>query len=75
MLKAKDIDVLILCGGMGKRLRAIVSDRPKPMVEISEGVFLDSLIKYLFKCGFRRFILSIGYMADYIKILLSKKTI
>ena len=30
----KLLDVLILCGGLGKRLRELVPDRPKPMALI-----------------------------------------
>ena len=60
-LETKNIDALILCGGMGKRLRAILSDRPKPMAEIGGMPFLDILIDYLMTFGFRRFILCTGY--------------
>lgn len=67
MFKPKDIDVLILCGGLGKRLRSVVNDRPKPMAEINQQPFLDVLIGYLRAQGFRRFILSIGYMAVWMK--------
>lgn len=64
MLKPKDIDVLILCGGFGKRLRSVVDDRPKPMAEVKHQPFMDLLIKYMSSFGFRHFILSIGYMAN-----------
>lgn len=67
MLKPQDIDVVILCGGLGKRLRRIVKDRPKPMAQIDQHLFLDILIKYIYKFGFRHFILCVGYMADKIK--------
>lgn len=63
----KNIDAVILCGGLGMRLRKIVSDRPKPMVQVNNQPFLDILIRYLFNAGFRRFILCTGHMADNIK--------
>ncbi len=63
----KDIDVFILCGGEGKRLKAITGKIPKPMVSIGRRVFLDIMIDYLKKLGFRRFILGIGYQAHFIK--------
>lgn len=63
----KDIDVVILCGGEGKRLRSIVNDRPKPMAEIGRQPFLDIILNYMAAFGFRRFILSTGYMANFIK--------
>lgn len=67
MFKTKDIDVVILCGGLGRRLGKVVNDRPKPMVEINHQLFSDILIKYLYSFGFRNFILSVGYMADKMK--------
>jgi len=63
----KDIDVLILCGGQGSRLKEVVSDRPKPMAEIKGRPFLDLLIEYLTGFGMNRIILSLGHMAEYIK--------
>jgi NDP-sugar pyrophosphorylase family protein len=70
----KDIDVLILCGGLGKRLRSVVSDRPKPMAEVGNAPFLDLLINYTSSFGFKRFILCIGYKGDFIKDYYSRKS-
>jgi len=61
------IDVLILCGGLGKRLRSVVQDRPKPMVMINGKPFLDILINRMSNFGFRRFVLCLGYMGEVIK--------
>ena len=66
-LNPKEIDVLILCGGLGKRLRGVVNDKPKPLADINSRPFLDILIDYVASYGFRRFILCIGYMGDVIK--------
>ena len=62
-----DIDCLILCGGQGRRLRKVSDRVPKPMVRIGRQVFLDILIDYLRKSGFKRFILGVGYQAHFIK--------
>jgi len=69
----KKIDVVILSGGQGMRLRKIISDRPKPMVEINQRPFLDMVINYISKYGFRRFILCVGYMAEVIQSYYLKK--
>lgn len=61
------IDVLILCGGKGERLKSIVKDRPKPMADIDGRPFLDILIKYLKGHGFRSFILCAGYKGSIIR--------
>lgn len=61
MMHPKDIDVVILCGGLGTRLRRVVNDRPKPMAEINKRPFLDILIDNVSGYGFTRFILCTGY--------------
>lgn len=60
----KNIDVFILCGGLGKRLGAMSHNIPKPMIKIDERPFLDIIIDYMADFGFRRFILGTGYKAD-----------
>ncbi|MCK4795557.1 MAG: nucleotidyltransferase family protein, partial [Desulfobacteraceae bacterium] len=65
--KMEEINVIILCGGQGKRLQSIVNDRPKPMAEVGGRPFLDILIDYVASFGFRRFILCICYMGDFIR--------
>ncbi|MBL7185303.1 MAG: NTP transferase domain-containing protein [Phycisphaerae bacterium] len=65
--KLSDIDVVILCGGTGSRLRRVVDDRPKPMAEINDRPFLDILIDSFCEFGFRRFILCAGYMSQIIR--------
>ena len=59
-------DVVILCGGLGTRLRTIVSDLPKCMVPIHGKPFLRILVEYLVSKGFKRFILCTGYKAEII---------
>lgn len=64
-------DVVVLCGGMGKRLQSVINDRPKPMAQIGDKPFLDILIDYTASYGFRRFILCTGhkqgFISDYYK--------
>lgn len=61
------IDVYILCGGLGKRLRSVSKQCPKPMIKIGDKPFLDILLDYMTRKGFKRFILGIGYRADFFK--------
>lgn len=63
----KHIDVFILCGGLGKRLKKLNLNVPKPMVKIGGRPFLDRIIAYMADFGFRRFILGLGYKTDFIK--------
>jgi len=71
-VKPKNIDVLILCGGLGKRLRKIVSDRPKSLALIQNRPFLDILLSQLFKQGFKRFVLCIGFKGRKIRDYFTK---
>ena len=57
-------DFLILCGGLGTRLRSVTGETPKVMAEVQGEPFLDFLIRYLVKQGARRIILCAGYKAE-----------
>lgn len=58
---------IVLAGGLGTRLRAVVSDVPKPMAPIGGRPFLDCLLSYWRAQGIQRFILSVGYKWQVIK--------
>ena len=75
-MNTHDIDVLILAGGRGRRLREVVSDKPKPMAEINGQPFLEILIDHISHFGYRRFILCTGHMSEFIiNFYKNKKTI
>jgi len=63
----ENTDVVILCGGLGTRLRECVSDRPKSMADIQHTPFVQILIEQFRGFGFRRFILCTGYMSGVVK--------
>jgi len=67
LFKPEKMDVVVLCGGKGERLRELVSDRPKPLAEINQKPFLDILIEHIAQQGFKRFVLCTGYKGDVIK--------
>lgn len=60
-------DVIILCGGMGTRLREETEIKPKPMVEIGGKPILWHIMKYYSSFGFNRFLIALGYRGEYIK--------
>ena len=59
-------DLLVLCGGLGTRLRSVVSDRPKPMAMIEERPFVDFVIDHFVQHGVQRIILCTGYLGNHI---------
>jgi D-glycero-alpha-D-manno-heptose 1-phosphate guanylyltransferase len=58
------MEAVVLAGGFGTRLRSVVSDVPKPMAPVNGRPFLELLLDYWIGQGVKRFILSIGYLAD-----------
>src|SRR5215210_1825408 len=54
---------LILVGGLGTRLRPLVSDRPKPMAQVEGKPFLEYQIEKLRAHGFKDLVLCVGHMA------------
>ncbi|MHC9063245.1 sugar phosphate nucleotidyltransferase [Nitrospira sp. CMX1] len=52
---------VILAGGLGTRLRSVVSDLPKPMAPIGGRPFLEYQLDYWISQGIGRFVLSVGY--------------
>jgi glucose-1-phosphate cytidylyltransferase len=61
------MQVMILCGGMGTRLREETEIRPKPMVEIGGRPILWHIMKSYAVQGFTEFIVCLGYKGERIK--------
>ena len=60
------MQAILLCGGMGTRLRSVVSDRPKPMADICGKPFLQYLLEMLRDKGITEVIFALGYMGEMI---------
>jgi D-glycero-alpha-D-manno-heptose 1-phosphate guanylyltransferase len=58
------IDVIILAGGLGTRLRQVVSEVPKCMAPVCGKPFLSYLLDYLKNYSVDKVILSVGYLRD-----------
>jgi NDP-sugar pyrophosphorylase family protein len=61
------IDVMILCGGLGTRLRPISEDLPKVLMPFAGRPFIDVLIESLLPFGFRRFVLCVGHLKEKVR--------
>jgi len=61
------MQVVILAGGLGTRLRPITETIPKPMVLINGKPFLEYQLEMLKKNGFEDFILCTGYLGEKIE--------
>lgn len=59
--------VVILCGGLGTRLREETEFRPKPLVDVGGRPILWHIMKMYAHFGFRDYILCLGYRGNMIK--------
>lgn len=58
------MEAIVLAGGFGTRLRQVVPDLPKPMAPIAGRPFLEILLSTLAQKGFKRVVLSLGFMSE-----------
>lgn len=59
--------VIILCGGIGTRLKEETEFKPKPMVYVGNKPIIWHIMKIYASYGYNEFVLALGYKADYIK--------
>jgi D-glycero-alpha-D-manno-heptose 1-phosphate guanylyltransferase len=57
-------EAIILAGGLGTRLRSVISDLPKCMAPVAGKPFLSYVIEYLQKQEIENFIFSVGYKKE-----------
>ena len=62
-----NVTVAILAGGLGTRLRSVVADRPKVLVEIWGQPFLKYLLDQLNRAGFRKVVVCTGYLGQQVQ--------
>lgn len=59
--------VIILCGGLGTRLREETEYKPKPMVEIGGKPIIWHIMKLYSHFGYKEFVLALGYKGNVIR--------
>lgn len=64
---ASDSPVFLMAGGFGTRLRPLTDDCPKPMLKLGNKPILETTLDSFINAGFRRFFISVHYLADTIK--------
>ncbi len=58
------IDVAVLAGGLGTRLRGAIGETPKVLAPVGSETFLDHLLRWLAGFGARRIVMCLGFKAD-----------
>jgi NDP-sugar pyrophosphorylase family protein len=68
-----DLSVAVLAGGLGTRLRPVISDRPKALAEIHGRPFLAYLLDQLSNAGSSRVVLCTGHLGEQIEQAFGKR--
>jgi mannose-1-phosphate guanylyltransferase len=58
------LDVFVLAGGLGTRIRPVLGDTPKLLAPLAGRPYLDHLLDWLRGFGARRVVLGLGHGAD-----------
>lgn len=66
-------EAIILAGGLGTRLRTVVSDVPKSMADVNGRPFLEYVFDYLIRYNIGKVVVSTGYKGDMISGYFGKK--
>lgn len=61
------LPLVLLCGGLGTRLRSVVADRPKVLAPVAGQPFLHYLLHHLRRQGIREVVLSTGYLGEMVE--------
>lgn len=64
-----EVTAVVLAGGLGTRLRAAVSDRPKVLADVAGQPFLERIFDQIHTFGIRKVVVCTGYMAEHIEHL------
>lgn len=64
-----EITAAILAGGLGTRLRPVVSDRPKVLAEVHGRPFMAYLLDQLVSAGIRYVVLCTGYQGEQVRAM------
>ena len=67
-----NLSVIVLCGGMGKRLYPLTKLKPKPLVKIKNKEMLTYIIEHLKSYNLEDIVLATGYKHNSFRLFLKK---
>lgn len=67
MIDKEKIKIVILCGGIGTRLKEETEFKPKPLVKVGPKPLIWHIMKTYSYYGYNNFILCLGYKGEFIK--------
>ncbi len=72
-MKNLKYNMIIVCGGRGKRMGKITNRIPKPLIKVGKKTIIEHKIGYYKSQGLKNFIFCLGYKSKIIKDFLKKK--
>lgn len=66
-------EAIVLVGGLGTRLRAVVDNLPKPLAPVAGRPFLAWVLDHLAERRIRRVILATGYMGELVREVVGRR--
>jgi len=64
---SRDNWVLLMAGGLGRRLEPLTENCPKPLLKIGDKPLLETILESFAEQGFSHFYISVNYKAEMIK--------
>jgi dTDP-glucose pyrophosphorylase len=65
--------VVVMAGGRGTRLDPFTAILPKPLIPIGNKSVIEIIMEKFLRCGFHRFIYTLNYKREYIKLFLKER--
>ncbi len=65
--KCSENCVIIMAGGLGRRLKKLTRDKPKPMLQVGPRPLLETIILNFASQGFNKFYITVNYKSNQIK--------
>lgn len=59
--------VIVMAGGAGKRLGALTTNTPKPMLRLGDKPILEHVLEQMVVAGFTRYTFTVNYLAEQIE--------
>lgn len=59
--------VLLMAGGLGKRLRPLTENTPKPLLKVGQNPILQTTLEKLIDDGFFHFFISVNYLGEQVR--------
>lgn len=63
----RDNWVLLMAGGLGRRLEPLTENCPKPLLKVGDKPLLETILESFAEQGFRHFYIAVNYKAEMIK--------